>query len=77
MKKLQDYITANYYTCTKNILSGLGQMYAAAGEMTENIDAAGEGTLADIDKYGIAPTYTFGGIRQVLDEIIKEEKHEA
>ena len=38
---------------------------------------SGEGTLADIEKYGITPTYTFGGIRQLLDEIIKEEKHEA
>ena len=41
VKKLQDYITANYYTCTKQILSGLGQMYAAGGEMTDNIDTAG------------------------------------
>ena len=41
VKKLQDFITANYYTCTKNILSGLGQMYASGGEMTDNIDFAG------------------------------------
>lgn len=47
VKKLQAFITANYYTCTKEILSGLGQMYAAGGEMTENIDAAGgKGTAA-------------------------------
>ena len=45
VKKLQDYITAHYYTCTTQILRGLGQMYAAGGEMTENIDkAGGEGT---------------------------------
>ena len=45
IKKLQDYITAHYYTCTNQILRGLGQMYAAGGEMTENIDkAGGEGT---------------------------------
>ena len=45
IKKLQDYITAHYYTCTIQILRGLGQMYAAGGEMTENIDkAGGEGT---------------------------------
>ena len=45
VKKLQDYITAHYYTCTIQILRGLGQMYAAGGEMTENIDkAGGEGT---------------------------------
>lgn len=41
VKKLQEYITANYYTCTKEILSCLGQMYCAGGEMTENIDVAG------------------------------------
>lgn len=39
--KLQDFITAHYYTCTKQILRGLGQMYAAGGEMTDNIDRAG------------------------------------
>lgn len=41
VKKLQNFITENYYTCTKQILSGLGQMYAAGGEMTDNIDAVG------------------------------------
>ena len=41
VKKLRDYITAHYYTCTNQILRGLGQMYAAGGEMTENIDKAG------------------------------------
>ena len=47
VKKLQNYITDNYYTCTKQILFGLGQMYAAPGEMNENIDkAGGEGTGA-------------------------------
>lgn len=41
VKSLQDYISANYYTCTKEILGSLGEMYAAGGEFTENIDAAG------------------------------------
>ena len=41
VKKLQDFITSNYYTCTKQILFGLGQMYAAPGQMNENIDKAG------------------------------------
>ncbi len=41
VKKLQDYITEHYYNCTNQILSGLGQMYAAGGEFTENIDAVG------------------------------------
>ena len=45
VKQLQDYITAHYYTCTKQILRGLGMMYIAGDEMTENIDkAGGEGT---------------------------------
>lgn len=39
--KLQNYITANYYTCTKPILKGLGQMYIAGDSMTDNINAAG------------------------------------
>lgn len=38
---------------------------------------SGEGTLDDIEKYAIRPSYVFSGIRQVLDEIIKEENHEA
>ena len=39
--QLQGFITAHYYTCTKQILFGLGQMYADGGSMTENIDHAG------------------------------------
>ncbi len=42
---LQSYISDHYYTCTKQILRGLGQMYIAGDSMTENIDkAGGEGT---------------------------------
>ncbi|MBE5869376.1 MAG: MerR family transcriptional regulator [Lachnospiraceae bacterium] len=44
-KKLQDHITENYYTCTDEILLGLGAMYAGGGEFTANIDkVGGEGT---------------------------------
>ena len=44
-KKLQDYITAHFYTCTNEILSGLGKMYAGGGDFTTNIDrVGGEGT---------------------------------
>ena len=39
--QLQAFITAHYYTCTKPILKGLGEMYAGGGSMTENIDKAG------------------------------------
>ena len=43
--KLQQYITDHYYTCTLQILKGLGYLYIAGDEMTENIDkAGGEGT---------------------------------
>lgn len=42
---LQDFITRHYYTCTKPILQGLGQIYIAGDSMTENIDkVGGEGT---------------------------------
>ena len=45
VKKLQNYITEHYYTCTDEILESLGQMYAGGGDMTSNIDKyAGEST---------------------------------
>ena len=49
--RIQQFITDNMYNCTKDILKGLGQMYSAGGEFTENIDkAGGEGTAAFVDK---------------------------
>lgn len=43
--KLQKYITDNYYTCTDEILAGLGKMYVADIEFKNSIDSyAGEGT---------------------------------
>ena len=45
VRKLQSYITEHYYTCTPQILRGLGQMYIAGDSMTDNINSAGgEGT---------------------------------
>lgn len=45
VKKLQDFITEHFYTCSSKILSGLGKMYAGGGALTENIDSVGgEGT---------------------------------
>ena len=41
---LQAYITANYYTCTDEILAGLGKMYVADERFMKNIDKYGEGT---------------------------------
>ena len=44
VEKLQAYITANYYTCTDNILVGLGQMYVDDERFKKNIDKCVEGT---------------------------------
>ena len=46
VKKWQDYITAHFYTCTKEILSCLGQMYVGDERFTQHIDGYGEGTAA-------------------------------
>ena len=54
VKALQAYITANYYTCTDQILAGLGKMYNGGGSMTENIDAAGGKGTADFASRAIA-----------------------
>ncbi len=66
VRKLKDFISAHYYSCTKTVLSGLGQMYAAGGEMGANIDAAGgEGTAqfaaAAIEAY-CRTAYGRGGV---------------
>ena len=42
--KLQAHITENYYTCTDELLAGLGQMYVADERFKKNIDKYGEGT---------------------------------
>ena len=42
--KLQAHITANYYTCTNEILAGLGKMYVGDERFKKNIDKYGEGT---------------------------------
>ncbi len=47
VKCLQEFITGHYYACTREILAQLGQMYAAGGDFTDNIDeAGGAGTAA-------------------------------
>ena len=43
-KKWQDFITEHYYTCTKEILAGLGEMYVADERFAKNIDRHGDGT---------------------------------
>lgn len=42
--KLQMHITENYYTCTDEILAGLGKMYVADERFKKNIDKYGDGT---------------------------------
>ena len=53
--KLQAHITENYYTCTNEILAGLGKMYVADERFKKNIDKYAEGTAefasAAIDGY--------------------------
>ncbi len=44
VNKWQEYISEHYYSCTTEILSGLGQMYAADARFKENIDRQGDGT---------------------------------
>ena len=41
---LQAHITESYYTCTDEILAGLGKMYVADERFKKNIDKYGEGT---------------------------------
>lgn len=53
---LQKFITDNYYSCTNEILSGLGQMYTDDERFRKNIDKAGgrgtaEFTMKAIEVY--------------------------
>lgn len=48
VKALQDHISAGYYSCTDEILAGLGRMYTEDPRFRENIDRHGEGTAAFI-----------------------------
>ena len=48
VKKLQDFITQNYYNCTNEILRGLGQMYVTDERFKSNIDKHADGTAAFI-----------------------------
>ena len=50
VKELQNYITENYYTCTDEILAGLGQMYVADERFKNNIDKHTPGTAAFISE---------------------------
>ena len=48
---LQKFITDNYYVCTNEILSGLGQMYVGDERFKNNIDSAGgDGTAEFVSR---------------------------
>lgn len=48
---LQAFISEHFYTCTKPILSGLGELYISDARMKRNIDdAGGEGTAEFVQK---------------------------
>jgi metal-responsive CopG/Arc/MetJ family transcriptional regulator len=50
VKTLQNHITENYYHCTNEILSGLGEMYVADERFKNNIDKHGTGTAEFVSK---------------------------
>lgn len=51
---LQKFITDNYYVCTNEILSGLGEMYVCDERFKNNIDKAGGDGTADFVQQAIA-----------------------
>ncbi|MCY1713693.1 MerR family transcriptional regulator [Caproiciproducens galactitolivorans] len=50
VKRWQDFISAKFYACTKEILAGLGQMYTADERFRKNIDQYGSGTAEFLAK---------------------------
>ena len=50
VEKLRQFITDRMYTCTDEILSGLGQLYVADERFTRNIDKHGEGAAAYVSE---------------------------
>ena len=44
VSKLQKHISNYYYTCTNEILAGLGKMYGSDERFRKNIDQCGDGT---------------------------------
>ena len=54
VRELQQFITKHFYTCTPEILAGLGQMYTADDRFRASIDAAGGEGTADFAGKAIA-----------------------
>jgi len=48
--ELQAHITENYYTCTDEILAGLGNMYVADDRFKKNIDKYGDETAEFVSR---------------------------
>ncbi len=47
VEKLKSYITEHFYTCTDDILAGLGKMYVADERFRKNIDSTGGAGTAE------------------------------
>ena len=54
VKALQSYITAHFYTCTDEILAGLGTLYTSDEAFSKNIDLVGGAGTADFAGRAIA-----------------------
>ena len=54
VRELQQFITKHFYTCTPEILAGLGQMYTADDRFRASIDTAGGEGTADFAGKAIA-----------------------
>lgn len=50
VKRLRDYISENFYTCTDTILSGLGKMYVSDERFKNNIDRHSPGTAEYVSR---------------------------
>lgn len=57
VKRLQDYISQNFYTCTNEILAGLGQMYQSDDRFSQSIDKAGGAGTSEFVSQAIAYYY--------------------
>ncbi|HEO0793109.1 TipAS antibiotic-recognition domain-containing protein [Streptococcus agalactiae] len=54
VKRLQDYISQHFYTCTNEILAGLGQMYQSDDRFSQSIDKAGGAGTSEFVSQAIA-----------------------
>lgn len=54
VRALQNFITENFYTCTDEILMGLGEMYVSDERFKQNIDSAGGEGTAEFVKQAIS-----------------------